>query len=71
MNKTADQPLYEAKIRIGNKIISTVTGNSISDLRVFLSGKCELEKSGAKGEIIELSTGEVVYRCNRQTIIDE
>lgn len=71
MNTTADQPLYEAKIRIGDKIIFAVTGNSISELQVFLSGKCELEKSGTEGEIIEISTGEVVYRCNKQTIIDE
>ena len=71
MNATADQPLYEAKIRIGNKIMSTVTGNSINELQVFLSGKCELEKSGAEGEIIELSTGKVVYHCNKQTIIDQ
>lgn len=71
MNKAADQPFYQAKIRIGNKIISTVTGDNLNELQVFLSNKCELEQSGVQGEIIALGTGEVVYRCNKQTIIDE
>jgi hypothetical protein len=66
MNAAVDHHLYEAKIKIGNEIISQTTGDSISDLQIFLIGHCETEKSGAEGEIVEISTGEVVYRCRKQ-----
>ncbi len=67
MNTAAEQHTYEARIKIGGEVISQTTGDSISDLQVFLIGQCELEKSGAEGEIVEISTGEVVYRCRKQS----
>ncbi|MDR3442958.1 MAG: hypothetical protein P4L65_08065 [Legionella sp.] len=71
MNLPNDKDPYEAQIRIGNKIISTVTGKNISELQAFLSERCELEESGTEGQIIEMSTGNVIYSCRKQTIIDE
>ncbi|MFI4919655.1 MAG: hypothetical protein ACHP65_08885 [Legionellales bacterium] len=71
MNPSDAKQPYEARIIIGDKIISTTTGTSISELQAFLNRQCELEKSGVEGEIIEVSTGKTIYRCNRQTIIDD
>ncbi|BCA96573.1 hypothetical protein TUM19329_29340 [Legionella antarctica] len=67
MNTVTEQHPYQAKIKIGDEIISQTTGDCISDLQIFLIGQCELEKSGAEGEIVEISTGEVVYRCRKQS----
>ncbi|MCL9684948.1 hypothetical protein [Legionella maioricensis] len=66
MKAATEQHTYEAKIKIGDEVISKTTGDSISDLQVFLIGQCEMEKSGAEGEIVEIGTGEVVYRCRKQ-----
>lgn len=71
MSASTDTHHYEAQIKIGDKILSKSTGNSVSELQVFLSGRCELEQSGAEGQIIELSTGKVIYSCRKQTIIDQ
>jgi len=51
MDLPTDQNPYEAQVRIGNKIISKVTGKSISELQAFLSERCELEESGTEGHI--------------------
>lgn len=66
MNAAREQHTYKAKVIIGDEVISEITGDSISDLQIFLIGQCELEKSGAEGEIVAISTGEVVYRCRKQ-----
>ncbi|KGP63678.1 hypothetical protein EP47_04750 [Legionella norrlandica] len=71
MSSNESQCLYEARIRIEDVIIFKVAGNDTNGLKVLLSAKCELEKSGAEGEIIEISTGEIIYRCRKQTTIDE
>ena len=71
MSSPTDKNPYEAQIRVGNKIISKMTGKSISKLQAFLSERCELEESGTEGHIIELSTGKIIYSCRKQTIIDE
>ncbi|HAT8564436.1 TPA: hypothetical protein JA969_12450 [Legionella pneumophila] len=63
--------LYEARKKIGKVIIFKATGKELNDLKITLATDCELERSGAEGEIIELGTKEVVYSCRKQTIIDE
>ena len=71
MNDNTNHDLYEARIKIGKEIIFTTTGKDLNDLKITLAAHCELEKSGAEGEIIELGTNEIVYSCRKQTIIDE
>ncbi|WP_133138050.1 hypothetical protein [Legionella rowbothamii] len=67
MSGIAGQKKYEGRILIDNKVISTINGNSIDELQVILTSRCELEKSGAVGEIIELCTGTIVYQCRKQS----
>ena len=71
MNDNINHDLYEARIKIGEEIIFKTTGKKLNDLKIALAAHCELESSGAVGEIIELGTNEVVYSCRKQTIIDE
>lgn len=71
MKPRSDQNPYEARIQVGNKIISKITGKNVSELQALLSARCELEESGAEGHIIDLKTGNVIYSCKKQTIIDE
>ncbi|KTD69128.1 MULTISPECIES: hypothetical protein [Legionella] len=71
MNSFSPKDLYEARIKIENKVISTTTGKNIDTLKIHLSERCDLEPSGTEGEIIELATGKIIYRCNKQTIIDK
>ena len=71
MSKSTAKNPYEGRIRIGNQIVYTVTGNSINELQALLHGRCQIEESGAEGEIIELSSGQTVSRCRKETIIDQ
>ncbi|MCW8398007.1 hypothetical protein OQJ26_04275 [Legionella sp. PATHC038] len=71
MNSLRQKDPYEARVTIENKIISKTTGQNIDALKVHLSQQCDLEHSGVEGEIIELATGKIVYRCHKQTIIDQ
>ncbi|CAM2925217.1 Uncharacterised protein [Legionella steigerwaltii] len=71
MNSRSQKDPYEARIKIENQIISITTGQNIDALKVHLSEQCDLEHSGAEGEIIELATGIIIYRCHKQTIIDQ
>ncbi|STY29893.1 Uncharacterised protein [Legionella wadsworthii] len=71
MNSGMEKDLYQATIRIENNVISTVTGKDINFLKIHLSEKCDLEQSGVEGEITELSSGKIVYKCHKQTIIDQ
>ncbi|MCW8408108.1 hypothetical protein OQJ13_03885 [Legionella sp. PATHC035] len=71
MNSLKQNDPYEARVTIEKKIISKTTGQSIDALKVHLSEQCDLEHSGAEGEIIELATGKIIYRCHKQTIIDQ
>lgn len=63
--------IYEARVKIGNNIISKITGIKVDPLKVHLSVQCDLESSGANGEIIDLITGKIIYRCRKQTIVDK
>ncbi|KTD72790.1 hypothetical protein Ltuc_0637 [Legionella tucsonensis] len=63
--------LYEARVKIGNHIISKITGIKADPLKVYLSVQCDLESSGAKGELIDLITGRIIYACRKQTIVDK
>lgn len=71
MKESSAQDPYKARITINNKIIYKVTGKSIEELQPLLHARCQTEESGVKGEIIEISSGEIVYSCNKQTIIDQ
>ncbi|KTD01802.1 hypothetical protein OQJ19_12470 [Fluoribacter gormanii] len=71
MNSAKEKDPYEARIKIEEKIISSTTGSNIESLMILLTEKCDLEHSGAEGEIIEIATGKVIYRCHKQTIIDQ
>ncbi len=71
MNDNIKHDLYEAQIKIGNKIVFKTTGKELNDLIVTLAAHCELEHSGAEGEIIKLGTNEIVYHCRKQTIVDD
>ncbi|HHF7365174.1 TPA: hypothetical protein ACPSKY_000267 [Legionella bozemanae] len=63
--------LYEARVKIGNHIISKIRGIKADALKVYLSVQCDLESSGAKGELIDLGTGKIIYACRKQTIVDK
>ena len=71
MTKSTAKHPYEGRIRINNQIVYKVTGKSIHELQPLLHGRCQTEASGAEGEIIELSSGQTVYRCRKETIIDQ
>lgn len=62
---------YEAQIKIGKNIISKITGKILHDLRVRMILHCDLESSGARGELIDLATGKIIYRCHKQTLVDK
>jgi hypothetical protein len=71
MKAPPNQDPYEARVSIENKILYRMTGKNLGELQILLHEKCLEEKSGIDGEIIELSTGKTVYRCSKQTIIDQ
>lgn len=71
MSSHYNKDRYKAILRIEGKTILKLTGDNIEDLKVRLIGLCESEHSGAEGEIIEVATGNSVYRCHKQTIIDQ
>ncbi|KTC90542.1 hypothetical protein OQJ15_07885 [Fluoribacter dumoffii] len=71
MNSPTQKDPFEARVKIENRIISKTTGPNIEILKIHLSEQCDLEHSGVEGEIIELATGKIVYRCHKQTIIDQ
>ncbi|HHF7372975.1 hypothetical protein [Legionella bozemanae] len=71
MNSPIEDDPYEAVVKIDEIVISKITGKNIDALKIHLSDKCDLEHSGAAGEIIELATGKIIYRCYKQTIIDK
>lgn len=71
MDPPTEKSSYEARVKIENIIISKTTGGNVDALKVYLSEKCDLEHSGAEGEIIELTTGKIIYKCHKQTIIDK
>ncbi len=71
MSAPKEKDLYEARVKIEDKIISKTTGTSVDSLMVLLSEQCDLEHSGAEGEIIEIATGKIIYKCHKQTIIDK
>ncbi len=62
---------YEARVKIGNHTISKITGKVLHELKVRLILLCDLESSGARGELIELATDNVIYRCHKQTLVDK
>ncbi|KTD44414.1 hypothetical protein Lpar_0500 [Legionella parisiensis] len=63
--------IYEARVKIGNHLISKIRGIKADPLKVYLSVQCDLESSGAKGELIDLLTGKIIYACRKQTIVDK
>lgn len=71
MNSSIEKDPYEAIVKIEEIIISKTTGNNIEALKIHLSNQCDLEHSGVEGEIVELATGKIIYRCHKQTIIDK
>ncbi|MCE0724447.1 MULTISPECIES: hypothetical protein [Legionella] len=71
MNSPIENDPYEAIVKIEEIVISKITGKNIDALKIHLSDKCDLEHSGAEGTIIELATGKIIYRCHKQTIIDQ
>ena len=62
---------YEAQVKIGKNIISKITGKILNDLRVHMILHCDLESSGARGELIDLASGKIIYRCYKQTLVDK
>ena len=71
MNSIKENKRYEARVKIENQIVFKTTGRNLNNLKIKLSEKCDLEHSGAKGEIVEIATGKVVYRCRKVTVIDK
>ncbi|KTC83538.1 hypothetical protein [Legionella cincinnatiensis] len=71
MDSSNEKNTYEARILIENKIIFTTTGKDLDNLKICLSEKCDQEHSGVEGEIIELASGLIIYKCHKQTIIDQ
>ena len=68
---SAVKDIYEARVKIGNHIISKITGIKAEPLKVYLSVQCDMESSGAKGELIDLVTGKIIYSCRKQTVVDK
>lgn len=62
---------YEARVKIGHQIIYRITGKILDALKVRLILKCDLESSGARGELIDLTTGTIIYKCHKQTLVDK
>ncbi|MGM9455284.1 hypothetical protein ACTAZI_18345 [Legionella bozemanae] len=62
---------YEARVKIGHHILSKITGENANALKVRLIQQCDLESSGARGELIDLATGKIIYRCHKQTLVDK
>ncbi len=71
MGSSNEKDTYEARIVIENKIIFKTTGKNLDNLKICLSEKCDQEHSGAEGVIVELASGSIIYRCHKQTIIDQ
>ncbi|PWY54312.1 hypothetical protein DGG96_17845 [Legionella qingyii] len=71
MNSPKEKDPYEARMKMEGKIISSTTGSNIDSLMILLTEQCDSEHSGTEGEIIEVATGKVIYRCHKQTIIDQ
>ncbi|KTD09120.1 hypothetical protein Lgra_2355 [Legionella gratiana] len=71
MDPSNEKDIYEARILIENEIIFKTTGKNLDDLKICLSEKCDQEHSGAEGEIVEIISGSIMYRCHKQTIIDQ
>ncbi|STY28825.1 Uncharacterised protein [Legionella wadsworthii] len=63
--------IYEARVKIGNLIISKIRGIKADALKVYLSVQCDIESSGARGELIDLDSGRVIYSCRKQTLVDK
>lgn len=59
---------YEA---LGHHIISKITGKILHELKVRMILLCDLESSGARGELIDLVTGNIIYSCHKQTLVDK
>lgn len=62
---------YEARVKIGHHIISKITGKILHELKVRLILLCDLESSGARGELIDLATDKIIFRCHKQTLVDK
>lgn len=71
MGSSNEKDIYEARVLIEGKVIFKITGKSIDDLKAYLSEKCDQEHSGTEGEIIEIASGDVIYKCHKQTLIDK
>ncbi|KTD62620.1 hypothetical protein Lsan_1802 [Legionella santicrucis] len=71
MDSSNEKDTYEARILIENKIIFKTTGKDLDNLKICLSEKCDQEHSGTEGVIVELVSGLIIYRCHKQTIIDQ
>ncbi|KTD40492.1 hypothetical protein [Legionella parisiensis] len=71
MNSPIEKDPYEAIVKIEEIVISKITGKNVDALKIHLIDKCDSEHSGASGEIIEIATGKIIYRCYKQTIIDK
>ncbi|WP_419418474.1 hypothetical protein ACNVED_07865 [Legionella sp. D16C41] len=63
--------IYEGLIRVENKVVFKTSGDDLDHLIAALSVHCELEKSGAEAEIVELNSKNVVYRCHKQSSADD
>ena len=55
----------QARLHIGNHMEVIANDDEKTALIVLLSSRLEDERSGAIGEIYDLSCKEVVYRCRR------
>ncbi|STX50418.1 Uncharacterised protein [Legionella busanensis] len=64
---TGKASIYEAIIKVEDKIVFKTDGDDLDHLIASLSVHCESEKSGAEAEIIEVSTHNIVYRCHKQS----
>ena len=62
---------YEARVKIGSHIITKITGKILHELKVRLILLCDMESSGARGELIDLATDKIIYSCHKQTLVDK
>lgn len=68
MDTPSDKRKYKAQVKIGKEIVFSVDGDSMDDLRALISARCELERPGTEGKILDMNTGETVYSCRKQSV---
>ncbi len=66
MDQNNQEHRYQARILVRSAVIFTTLGDDLDELIALVNAKVESESSGTEGEIIDLSSQEIVYRCRKQ-----